>query len=612
MVQHSRSCKYFQFSIFLTGLLAWCFSSLATANLDQLFENNNKSSQTFLPVEEAFQLNAEIVDNSLLLHFLVTPGHYLYKKRFSFSSNQKETQIGEPVFPKGKEKYDVNFEETLEVFPENITVKIPVKSSLTEPEIEVRFQGCADAGLCYPPHTIDVTVANPNVDLAAAEDLDTSFSNQENNPSLNSYSPDSHQSIWLSLLLFLLAGIGLTFTPCVLPMIPILSSLLVGAASEGASRKRTFYLSLGYVLSMSVTFALAGTLMGLFGASLNLQAKLQSPWLLIPFAVLFILLALSMFGLYELQLPEKLRNRLNQQPKKPGSLWGAVVLGFLSALVVSPCVSAPLAGALIYISTTGDALVGGLSLLALGLGMGLPLMLIGLCGKKILPKAGSWMENVKVFFGFLMLGVAIWMLERVIAPQLTLFLWGALAIGGASWFGAVDFNKKSGSELLSQTLGLILLIYGALLIIGAAQGHKDPFKPLYSISNSASIPLMESPFQTVQTVADLSRQLEIASKNGKPAMIDVYADWCISCKIMEKEVFPQVFANIEINKWHLIKFDITENTPEQQKWLDSYQLFGPPALLFYGSKGQERAQLRSQGELTSPELLKKMKLTMAN
>lgn len=606
MVQLFISNQKSYLSTFFIILFTWAFSSGASANLSALL---GFGTQQFLPVEEAFQLEAEIENNTLLLHFLITPEHYLYKDRFSFSSDESTTLLGEPIFPKGKQKYDINFEQDMEVFPKNVTVKIPVKSSEAEPQFQIRFQGCADAGLCYPPQTLTITLPNPHVSSTDRVRSSEKAPDDGKDQSI----PESFvdKNLPVTLLLFLLAGLGLAFTPCVLPMIPILSSLLVGAAAKGASRKRTLTLSIIYVLSMSITFALAGTLMGLFGASLNLQAKLQSPWLLIPFAILFVILALSMFGFYELQLPEKLRDRLNKQPQKSGSLSGAAVMGVLSALVVSPCVSAPLAGALVYISSTGDALIGGLSLLALGLGMGLPLLLIGLGGKSLLPKAGGWMENVKRCFGFLLLGVAIWMLERVIPAPLTLFLWGTLALGGAVCLGAMDFSKKAGAALFFQALGLVLLIYGTLLIIGAAQGQNDPLQPLGRNSQPAENLSAGYSFQTVTTVKALLAQLEMARKSGKAAMIDVYADWCISCKVMERNVFPEAIAKVSPGNWHFIKFDITANTPEQLIWLNNYQLFGPPSLLFFNTYGQERSELRSLGEITSSELQKKLNQTLS-
>lgn len=604
MVQLFRSNQKSYLTTFFLTLFTWALAGVSSANVNALLGSD---TQQFLPVEEAFQLEAEIVNNTLLLHFLVTPEHYLYKDRFSFSNHESSTLLGEPLFPEGKQKYDINFEQNMEVFPENVTVRIPVKSTESEPQFQIRFQGCADAGLCYPPQTLNISARNPNVTSAGL--IESSETTSEDGKALSFSESFGDRNLLVTLLLFLLAGLGLSFTPCVLPMIPILSSLLVGAASKGASRKRTLSLSIIYVLSMSITFALAGTLTGLFGASLNLQAKLQSPWLLIPFAALFVILALSMFGLYELQLPEKLRDRLNRQPQKSGSHSAAAVMGILSALVVSPCVSAPLAGALIYISSTGNALIGGLSLLALGLGMGLPLLLIGLGGKSLLPGAGGWMENVKHFFGFLLLGVAVWMLERVIPAPLTLFLWGTLAIGAAVCLGALDFSKKVGSALFFQALGLVLLIYGALLIIGAAQGHNHPLQPLGRISQPGENLSTRDSFRTVTTVEALSAQLETAKKLGRAAMIDVYADWCVSCRAMERDVFPEAFAKIDTGNWHFIKFDITANTSEQLNWLDNYQLFGPPSLLFFDPNGQERSEMRSQGEVASSQLRKKLNQT---
>ena len=493
------------------SLSLFLFSQLLRAEgLQGLISSSPSVQQSFIPVEEAFQLSGEIRDSQALVHFAVTPGHYLYKKRFSFTARHSETTLGEPVYPSGKEKFDENFGELLEVFDQNITIQLPVSSSQDMPEIDVRFQGCAEAGLCYPPHTKTLALAAsddsfvPVSTIRSSGSTSAAASDSYSSGYLNSYqSTISEKSFVASLLLFLLAGIGLTFTPCVLPMVPILSSILVGNST--ASRPKIISLTLAYILSMSLTFAIAGTLMGLFGASLNLQAKLQSPWLIGPFAALFVLLALSMFGLYELQLPEKLRNKLGNSGQSQGKLSGAMIMGVLSALVVSPCVSAPLAGALIYIGTTGDALLGGLSLFALGLGMGLPLLLIGIGGRHLLPKAGQWMDSVKTFFGFLLLAVAIWMLERVIPGPTTLLLWGSLLIGAGTRLGAISIQPKKGRAIASQALGIILLVYGGSLIVGAAKGNTDPLQPLAApvltdprFYNQPWNPFCEQPFNLYQ------------------------------------------------------------------------------------------------------------------
>ncbi|UYM14711.1 protein-disulfide reductase DsbD [Endozoicomonas euniceicola] len=582
--------------------------------------------QAFIPVEEAFQLSGEIRDNQALIHFTVTPGHYLYKKRFSFIARHSETILGEPAWPSGKEKFDENFGEVLEVFDQTITIQLPVSSSQEIPEIDVRFQGCAEAGLCYPPHTQTLALATSDGSLVpvstistsdlTSADISDSDSNDDSNSYMNSYeSTISEKGFIASLLLFLLAGIGLTFTPCVLPMVPILSSILVGNST--ASRPKIISLTLTYILSMSLTFAVAGTLMGLFGASLNLQAKLQSPWLLGPFAALFVLLALSMFGLYELQLPEKLRNKLGNSDQSQGKLSGAMMMGVLSALVVSPCVSAPLAGALIYIGTTGDALLGGLSLFALGLGMGLPLLLIGIGGRHLLPKAGQWMDSVKIFFGFLLLAVAIWMLERVIPGPVTLLLWGSLFTGCGVRLGAMNLQPKKNWAIASQALGIIFLVYGGCLIVGAARGNTDPLQPLAatvstdpaSTTTPANSRLV---FTKTHSVTELNELLQQATLQELPVMVDVYADWCLSCKVMERTVFPDPDVRPLLEQLQLLKLDITDNTEHHQTWLNNYQLFGPPALLFFDPSGQEISHIRTLGEIQAPALASKLKKLLSD
>ncbi|WP_222842147.1 protein-disulfide reductase DsbD [Endozoicomonas montiporae] len=583
-------------------MFLFLFSCLVRAEgFQNLISQPSSGQQAFIPVEEAFQLSGEIRDNQALIHFVVTPGHYLYKKRFNFAARHADLSLGEATFPSGKEKYDENFDEILEVFDRDITIQLPVNTSQELLEIDVRFQGCAEAGLCYPPHTKTLILAGSDSSPTSGTTISPTTINTSENYETNLF----EKSFFTSLLLFLLAGIGLTFTPCVLPMVPILSSILVGNYS--ASRPKVISLTLAYILSMSLTFAAAGTLMGLFGASLNLQAKLQSPWLIGPFAALFVLLALSMFGLYELQLPEKLRNKLGNAGQSQGSLTGALIMGVLSALVVSPCVSAPLAGALIYIGTTGDALLGGLSLFALGLGMGLPLLLIGIGGRHLLPKAGQWMDSVKVFFGFLLLFVAIWMIERIIPGYLTLLLWGSLFAGAGVKLGAMNFQPKQGWAIIRQSLGIIFLIYGACLIVGAARGNTDPLQPLATttFTNPASSNSGLT-FTKTQSITELNNLLQQAKNQQQPVMVDVYADWCLSCKVMERTVFPDPAVQPLLQQLQLIKLDVTDNSRQHQVWLNDYQLFGPPALLFFDLSGQELSQLRSLGEIQAPALAGKL------
>ena len=588
-------------------LLGLLISLSAQASLTGLFDSESNGSQAFLPVEEAFRFTGRIEDNKAIIDVQVTPEHYLYKHRFAFTPVTDISKLETAAYPDGEQFFDPYYNKELEIFSKDFVINLPANHSGSLPELEIGFQGCAKAGLCYPPHKVVI----PLVTQAKASDspISASVNRPEASDSGNAFQQQLEQnSLPIALLLFVLAGIGLSLTPCVLPMFPILSSLILGAREF--SKARTLVLTLTYVISMSITFAAAGTLMGLFGASLNLQAKLQSPWLLVPMAILFVLLALSMFGLYELQLPARIRDKLSGNQQRSGSIYGAAVMGLLSALVVSPCVSAPLAGALIYISSTGDALFGGLTLFALGLGMGIPLFVLALGGRHWLPRSGAWMNGVRSFFGVLLLGVAIWMLERVISPSATLFLWGALLIGCGVFLGALHSNLNEAHQKLRQTVGILCLIYGTCLIIGAAMGNSDPLKPLLGKNSTSTESVTEqtvsSSFKTVTTLNELNNLLADAALSNQPALVDLYADWCISCKIIERTVFPDPLVTEQLAALSLIKLDITDNTPEHQQFLNQYQLFGPPAMLFFDASGNELPVLKSQGEITALQLHQKL------
>lgn len=389
-------------------------------------------------------------------------------------------------------------------------------------------------------------------------------------------------------------------------MVPILSSIIVGEAKQ-ITRARAFTLSLAYVLGMAFTYAALGTLVGLFGASLNLQAALQSPPVLITFAVVFAVLSLSMFGFYELQLPQSWQSGLNNLGNKVGGgkHFSVLVMGSLSALVVSPCVSAPLAGALIYLSTTGDALLGGAALLALGLGMGVPLLLIGSSGGHLLPRAGAWMDGVKAVFGVLLLGVAVWLLERVVAPGVTLALWAALAIGSGVYLGGLDLSPQQGWGQFRKAAGAFSLAYGMLLLIGASSGANDPLRPLGplvagtghgqvspgSASNGAGVWL------AVDDLGDIDAQLQQAANLGQPVMLDLYADWCISCKVMERSVFPKPAVATLLGNFRLLRADVTKNSPKHKALMERYGLFGPPSMVFFAADGVLMPEVTVQGEL---------------
>jgi thiol:disulfide interchange protein DsbD len=591
----------------------------------------------FLPVDQAFILSTEISDEgNIIARWEMPDGYYLYRHRFEFDIRTSAEQSASPValgdaeIPAGKKKIDDYFGE-VEVYYHNAEAVLPVLSGTGRPElleVGIGYQGCADAGLCYAPEFtwIPVTLTGPatggptggagvgNVAALAAVPATSA--------SAASLVPDTEEqvlagmlsggSLLTSLLLFFLGGIALAFTPCVLPMVPILSSIIVGE-SENITRRKAFTLSLAYVLGMAVTYAVVGVLVGLFGASLNLQAALQSPTILITFALIFVALSFSMFGFYELQLPQSWQNNLNALGDKVGGgkHVSVMVMGSLSSLVVSPCVSAPLAGALIYISSTGDAVLGGGALLALGLGMGMPLLAIGSSGGHLLPRAGAWMNTVKAVFGVLLLGVAVWLLERVVAPSATLALWAILAIGAGVYLGAMDFSPRQGWGQLWKASGAVSFIYGVLLLVGAASGAENPLRPLQGLSLAAAGASgsgvaggshAEQRWYAVRNLAELEAQVRDAGAAGQPVLLDLYADWCISCKVMEREVFPRPEVASRLAQFRLLRADVTENNAQDRELLEAFGLFGPPSLVFFGEDGSEISEVRVQGEIGADAL----------
>jgi len=544
----------------------------------------------FLPVEEAFVLTSTVVDgDTLLVRWVMPEGYYLYRHRFGFKTREgSPLLLGEPVIPAGKAKEDEYF-GAVEVYYHEAEIRVPLLGAIDVQEVGVEYQGCADAGLCYPPETRWVLLA------AAVETEDQGFVRMLGEGSTAS-----------TLLLFLLAGIGLAFTPCVLPMVPILSSIIVGEG-PAISRGRAFTLSLTYVLGMAVTYALVGTLVGLFGAELNLQARLQSPPVLIFFAVVFVLLAFAMFGFYEFALPAGLQDRLQRlaPAQSGGKHLSVLIMGAVSSLVVSPCVSAPLAGALVYISQTENAVLGGSALLALGLGMGVPLLILGAGGGGLLPRAGAWMDSVKAVFGVLLLAVAIWLVERVVSPAINLALWAVLLIGSGVWLGALDSDARSGESRTWKAAGVIMLIYGVLLLIGAASGATDPLRPLAQLGSGGSGAADETEtdaqhWRPVDSLGDLAREMDAAA--GKFVILDLYADWCISCKVMERRVFPHPEVAPLLARFHLTRADITADLPQHREMLEKYGLFGPPSLVFFGPGTEELTAVRIQGEVNADQL----------
>lgn len=577
----------------------------------------------FLPVDEALPFNYTTDQGAVTLNWNITPGHYLYQNRVAVSSVTDGVTVGDPSFSFQGETTTDEFFGEVTVFYEPVEARVPVTlpEGVREATLEVTYQGCAEAGLCYPPQTREVLYypggddAGPATTASSGSTAGTSGSSASGGPagSIDTNSATglagflSEQSVLVIAGLFFLLGLGLTFTPCVLPMVPIISTLVSGHNTRTTGH--ALMLSGSYVLGMALTYAAAGVVTGLLGASFNLQAQLQSPWVLGVFATLFVVFALSMFDLFEIQLPRFIRDPLNNASHKlTGSrVAGIFGIGALSALIVSPCVSAPLAGSLLYISTTQNAVTGGIALFALGLGMGVPLILVAVGGRKLLPTSGHWMTAVKHFYGVMLLAVAIWLVERLVPAWVALTLWGLLiAITGVQ-LGAFD-AAKAGWQRTRKGLGLVMFAYGLALLAGAIGGANDPLRPLAPFTVASSAPSVQAAashaeFQRVEEPAEIRRLLQAARDRNQPVMLDFYADWCISCKVMERNVFSDAQVGQALSSYTLLQIDMTRNTPEQQALLNELGLFGPPAILFYQADGDELEDQRILGEMDKREFL---------
>ncbi|MBE0505394.1 MAG: protein-disulfide reductase DsbD [Marinospirillum sp.] len=601
-------------------LAVFLLSSLSQAS--SLFESgssrfgswlsNSGSKTTFLPPDQAFKVDAWVEGSQIFARWDIEPGYYLYRKQLAVElPDTSGLELVQLDFPDSVSHEDEYFGKT-EVYYSQVELAglLSGNSQMTSILVTLRYQGCADAGLCYPPQSKTLDISLAALDTSAAPRVLAATSNTA---SASPAPPTSNSSrlagllasdkLWLTLAVFFVAGLGLTFTPCVLPMLPILSAIIIGKGNNPEAQRKTrgLLLSLAYVLGMALTYALIGALMGLFGAGLNLQAALQSPWLLVPFALMFAVLALALFGAWELRLPNWLDQHLQklQQPRS-GTLMNVALMGSVSTLVVSPCLTAPLAGALAFIAATGNATSGALALFAMGLGMGVPLVLVGTFGAHWLPRAGAWMNQVKAIFGLLMLVVAVWLIERLLPASLAMALWGLLALGSGVFFGGLHFRAATGWQKLRLSTGLALLIYGASLLIGALAGNSNPLQPLAGLKseNTSGLPIAE-PLK-VEQLDELQR---LINNSPQPVMVDLYADWCISCKIMESRVFPRSDIQQAMQGINRYKLDLTRITPQTRQWLDDNRLFGPPTLMFF-VQGEEWQDWRIQGEVNAADLLR--------
>ncbi|QBF25985.1 protein-disulfide reductase DsbD [Pseudomonas tructae] len=546
--------------------------------LSGLSQANPFAQSDFLPVNKAFVFTSERLDSGQMrLHWQITDGYYLYQKRLKFDGLAPDQH---PQLPAALPHSDEYFGET-QVYRGELELILPASAS---GELRMGWQGCADAGLCYPPQTSPVSLGGNAVDTQASDQALAGGLQQSN-------------LAW-SLLAFLGLGLLLAFTPCSLPMLPILAGLVLGS---GASTRRGWLLASVYVLSMALVYAALGVVAALLGASF--QAWLQQPWLLGSLAGLFVLLALPMFGAFELQLPVWLRDRLERagHGTRGGNLYGAAVLGALSGLLMGPCMTAPLAGALLYIAQSGNAVQGGLVLFTLGLGMGLPLLLLVTLGNRYLPRPGAWMNRVKGLFGFVFLAMALYTLRAVLEPSLWLGLAGAwlIALAWAAWPALQALRPL-------RAMSLLVGFWGSLLIVGAAAGGDDPWQPLQPfIAGSGAAPLAahRDAFTTVSQPADLQRELEAAKAQGQWVMLDYYADWCVSCKVMEKQVFARADVLAALDGVRLLRLDVTADSAASRELLQRYQVPGPPSLIWIGPEGSERRGQRITGEIDAVSFL---------
>ena len=580
--------RIFIFCIFLSSYSVNAINFEDTLNT--IFSSTPSSVDEVLHPDDAFKVAVSAISNDrLILNWQIKPGYYLYKDKFSISANDSSIIIGSYVFPIGKLKEDLAFGE-VEVYYNDNRLLVPFTyedTNIKELNINIGYQGCKEDSICYPPIEKNLIVSIPDSfqALLADKGIDKKIFISEQDVVTKKL---KENSLLFNIFSFFVFGFLLALTPCVFPMIPILSGIIVG---EGVriTRTRAIMLTLSYVLAMALTYAVLGVIAGLF--SFNLQAASQNIWVISLFSGVFVLLALSMFGFYELQLPSSWQNKVvaNQSNSGRGTLTGAALMGLLSAVIVGPCVAPPLAGALLYISQTGDAQLGGLALFAMGLGFGVPLLIIGISSGELLPRAGAWMNNIKRVFGVIMLGVAIWFLERVLPETFTLLLWAALFIVSAIFLGALDHQEKGINywRRLHKGLGLMMMFYGGILIYAAVSGGGTVLAPFNKRILSNNFTTETLPFVYIANISELNEQLQQSKLEGKSVMLDFYADWCIECKQMEAHTFSKLSVQEILQDINLLKADVTKNNDSDKILLKHFGLFGPPAIIFFNQQSEE-------------------------
>ena len=555
-----------------------------------------------LPPEQAFRFSARVVDaKTIEARWQITDQYYMYRDKFKFAL--EGGTLGAPKLPPGKMKEDENF-GNVEVYRKEVKILLPVEA--TGPvTLKAISQGCWDGGICYPPINQDAQLsmagaASPSTAVSPAPTSSAPAAADESSRIAGLFKGDNLALVLLSFFGF---GLLLSLTPCVFPMIPILSGIIVNHG-HAVSHLRAFILSLAYVLGMAVTYAAVGVAAGLSGTLLS--AALQNAWVLGGFGLVFVVLSLSMFGFYELQMPAALQSRVSDTAnRRGGSLPAIALMGALSALIVGPCVAAPLAGALLYIAQTGDAVLGGMALFVMSLGMGAPLLLVGAFSRSLLPKSGPWMEGVKKFFGVIMLATALWLVSPVIPLWLQMFGWALLMVVPAIYLHALDPLPQNahGWQRLGKGLGVMLLLGGAAMLMGVLGGAKDPLQPLGFLRGGIAAEAHGPAFERVATVEALDARLAAAKAAGKPVMLDFYADWCVSCKEMERFTFAEAKVAASMKQMVLLQADVTANNDADKALLKRFGLFGPPGIIFWSTAGVELGDLRVVGFVPAEKFL---------
>jgi thiol:disulfide interchange protein DsbD len=583
------------------------------------------SQSDFLPPDEAFRFGAGLPQpDSIPLTWVIADGYYLYKDKISIETSTPNVQIGKPVLPEGKPKHDEYFGDT-EVYYEVLEATLPIaraaSSDALSVNLKVTYQGCAEDGLCYNPITKEATVELPPTSVAtqlpadarpaAAASAGAAPMVAEQDKLAAALQGDN---LLYALLTFFGAGLLLSLTPCVLPMIPILSGIIAGQGTN-VTRGRSFSLAFTYVQGMALTYAAAGAIFVLAFKQAP-QAFFQQPWIVTLMVLLFVALALAMFGAYNLELPSSLQTRLTDASnrQKSGTYIGTFVMGALSALVVTACVAPAIIAALSVISQSRQVLRGAAALYATGLGMGVPLLIVGASAGDLLPKAGPWMDTVKQLFGVMFLGVAIYLAAPLLPAALTMLLWSGLAILAGFWIFSLKTRDGGPAPAPLRGVGLIAVVYGVLLLIGTASGSRDPLQPLDRLSvgsGGAAVEEHALAFQRIKTVDDLERAVAAAAAAGKPVMLDFYADWCVSCKEMDRFTFSDAAVQAALAGAVLLQADVTANDDADKALLARFEIFGPPTIAFFGADGVERKNFRLVGFSPAPRFAEHVKAAFA-